>query len=170
MERHRGPVLGRVKRSCGAHVHVSSNDGFNAKQVKAVARAALYFEGAINALVLAGRSGNEFCQSFSACDTNFQGRAVKERIAKVDKLGDLVHVVNLMNSNEDRRYIWNFTNLYRGKTLTTEFRQGPGVVTASSALMWAEFVVTFVGAAMAVAGTHEHLSQFPDDVGSWCEG
>jgi hypothetical protein len=152
--------------SCCTHIHVSPNDGFNAKQVKAVARAALYFEEAVNALVpAAGRSGNEFCQSFSACNTNFQGKAIEECIAKVDELGNLVHVVNLMNPNEDRHYIWNFTNLHRGKTLTIEFRQGPGVVTASSALVWAEFVVTFVGAAMAVAWTHGDLSQFPDDVG-----
>jgi hypothetical protein len=111
-------------------------------------------------------SENEFCQNFSACNTNFQGKAVEECIAKVDELSDLVHVVNLMNPNEDRRYVWNFTNLHRGKTLTIEFRQGPGVVTASSALVWAEFAVTFVGAAVAVAGTRKDLSQFSDDVGS----
>jgi hypothetical protein len=153
--------------SCGTHVHVSPSDKFDVKQVKAVACAALYFEEVINALVPVNRLGNEYCKSFSACNENFRGKTVAECIAEVENLSDIISVVNLMNPGRgnDRYYTWNFTNLQQGGTLTIEFGQGPGVITASSALMWAEFVVTFVGAAMAVPETHKALNQFSNDVG-----
>ena len=98
-------------------------------QVRAVACAALYFEEAINALVPVNRLGNEYCESFSACNENIRGKTVAECVAKVENLSDIVGAVDLMNPGRgnDRYYTWNFTNLRRGRTLTIEFRQGPGV-------------------------------------------
>jgi len=135
---------------CGTHVHTSPSTDFTTDKVKAVARAALHFEEAINALVPEHRRGNYFCKTFLASNPNFQGKTVEEAIALVDQKQDLEGVCGLMNPNNDRYYTWNFTSLTKHSTI--EFRQPPGVTTAAAALGWVEFTATFVRAAFAVAG------------------
>ncbi|KAF9644767.1 hypothetical protein BDM02DRAFT_3121354, partial [Thelephora ganbajun] len=148
--------------SCGTHVHVSPSNEYTSAQVKAIARAILYFEPAINALVPSHRLGNPFCKTLFASNRNFAGKNVEQAIAIVDKV-DSSHptlVAELMNPDMDRYYAWNFTNLHDNDVLTIEFRQGEGVATPVDALAWAEFVVTFVGAAVAVAASHNDLKKF----------
>ncbi|KAF9649035.1 hypothetical protein BDM02DRAFT_3114596, partial [Thelephora ganbajun] len=143
--------------SCGTHVYVSPNDNYTLAQVKAVARAVLYFEPAINALVPDHRLNKMWCKTFFPNNANFQGKEVAQAIARVDEVRSLEGIVELMNSPPnpftilDRLYTWNFTNLPNPLRSTIEFRQGEGVTTSLDALAWAEFVVTFTGAALAVA-------------------
>ncbi|KAF9642998.1 hypothetical protein BDM02DRAFT_3123933 [Thelephora ganbajun] len=156
-----------TNNSCGTHVHVSTNNDYTSVQVKAIARPILYFESAINALVPSHRLGNEYCKSFFASNQEFKSKTIEQAVAIVDKV-DESHpgmVADLMNPGTDRRYTWNFTNLYHGRTLTIEFRQGEGVTTSTDALAWVEFVVTFIGAAMAVANSYNDLKKFAPNVG-----
>ncbi|KAF9649033.1 hypothetical protein BDM02DRAFT_3114591, partial [Thelephora ganbajun] len=126
--------------SCGTHVHVSPNDNYTLAQAKAVARAVLYFEPAINALVPPHRLNNMWCKTFFPNNANFQGKEVAQAIARVDRVGSLEDI----------------------------FRQAEGVTTSLDALAWAEFVVTFIGAALAVADVSNPPNYFDDferDVG-----
>ena len=84
-------------------------------------------------------------------------------IALVDAIKDTVAVIELMNP--DRCFVWNFQNLWYGRPLTIEFRQGPGVTSSADALAWAEFAVTFVGAAIKAAGSYKDLQKYPINVG-----
>ncbi|KAF9644758.1 hypothetical protein BDM02DRAFT_3121338 [Thelephora ganbajun] len=155
-----------TNESCGTHVHVSPSNEYTSAQIKDVARAALYFEPAINALVPPLRRNNEFCKNFLASNKHFTGKTVEQAIAMVDGVDDSRKaIIELMNppdrlTEPDRYYTWNFTNLVAGGFMTIEFRQGEGVITPAGALAWAEFVVTFVGAAVAVAKTYGDLKKF----------
>ncbi|KAF9642852.1 hypothetical protein BDM02DRAFT_1857417 [Thelephora ganbajun] len=154
-----------TNNSCGTHVHVSPSDDYTSAQVKAVARAVLYFESTINALVPAHRLANEYCKSFFASNEKFKGKTVEQAIAIVDKVDESHPAMVAELMNPDRYYTWNFTNLYHGRTLTIEFRQGEGVATSTDALAWAEFVVTFIGAAITAANTYNDLKKFDPNVG-----
>ncbi|KAF9643628.1 hypothetical protein BDM02DRAFT_3191383 [Thelephora ganbajun] len=163
-----GPLcVVKTNDSCGTHVHVSPSNEYTSAQIKAVARAALYFEPAINALVPPHRRNNFYSRNFFASNKYFKDKTPEQAIALVDGL-DESHkaIIELMNPHDsvipgpDRYYTWNFTNLKVGGFMTIEFRQGEGVITPAGALAWAEFVVTFVGAAVAVAKTYGDLKEF----------
>ena len=149
---------------CGTHVHVSPDNEYTFDQVKSVARAVLYFESALNALVPADRLKSRFCKSFHASNPSFTGKSMQQCIALVDAAKDTVAVIELMN-NPDRCFIWNFQNLWYGRPLTIEFRQGPGVISSTDALAWAEYAVTFIGAAIKAAGSYAALQTYTINVG-----
>jgi len=149
---------------CGTHVHVSPDNDYTLDQVKSVACAVLYFESSLNALVPADRLKSKFCKSFHASNPNFKGKAMDKCIALVDATRNHVAIIELMN-NPDRCFAWNFQNLWDGRPLTIEFRQGPGVTSSIDALAWAEFAVTFVGAAIKEAGSYKDLRKYSANVG-----
>ena len=149
---------------CGTHVHVSPDNDYTLDQMKSVARAVLYFESALNALVPADRLKSKFCKSFHASNPNFKGKTMDKCVALVDATKNNVAVIELMN-NPDRCFAWNFQNLWQGRPLTIEFRQAPGVASSADALAWAEFAVTFVGAAIKAAGSHKALQKYAINVG-----
>ena len=66
---------------------------------------------------------------------------------------------------DNRYWTWNFRNLLQGGKMTVEFRQPPGVVIAKDCLAWAEFVVTFGGAALKTAVSYHALHMYTEDVG-----
>ncbi|KAF9644771.1 hypothetical protein BDM02DRAFT_3131553 [Thelephora ganbajun] len=105
-----------------------------------------------------------------AFNEHFKDKTVQDAIAMVDGIGESHKaIVELMNPpggfpEPDRFYTWNFANLADDGILTIEFRQGEGVVTPTGALAWAEFVVTFVGAAVTVANTYNDLKKFDPNV------
>ena len=85
-------------------------------------------------------------------------------IALVNAAKGSVAVIELMN-NPDRCFILNFQNLWYGRPLTIEFRQGPGVTSSTDVLAWAEYAVTFVGAAIRPAGSYRDLQTYAINVG-----
>ncbi|KAF9642850.1 hypothetical protein BDM02DRAFT_1857295 [Thelephora ganbajun] len=100
------PCIIGTNNSCGTHVHVSTSNDYTSVQVKAVARAILYFESAINALVPSHHLGNEYCKSFFASNQEFKGKTIGQAVAIVDKV-DESHpgmVADLMNPGVDRNY------------------------------------------------------------------
>jgi hypothetical protein len=154
---------------CGTHVHVSPSvhspqqAPFNLDQAKSVARAVLYFEAATDALVPPDRLKSQFCKSFHAANTNFKGKSMEQCFALVEKSKSDQELVELMN-NPDRCFAWNFQNLWNARG-TIEFRQGPGVTSSDDTLAWAEFAVTFVGAALKAAGSYKDLTKYTINVG-----
>ena len=45
------------------------------------------------------------------------------------------------------------------------FRQGPGVISSTDTITWAEFTVTFVGAALKIVGPYNNLKKCPFSAG-----
>ncbi|KAF9644773.1 hypothetical protein BDM02DRAFT_3190303 [Thelephora ganbajun] len=165
-----GELFHETNDSCGTHVHVSPSNEYTSAQIKAVARAAIYFEPAINALVPSHRLGNEFCKTFFASNEHFKDKTVEQAIAMVDGVGETHKaIIELMNppgrlSEPNRFYAWNFANLVDNGILTIEFRQAEGVTTPDGALAWAEFVVTFIGAAVTEATSYNNLKKYTPNV------
>lgn len=97
----------------GTHVDVSTNNGYTSEQVKAIAYAALDLESAINALALADRLKNEYCEGFFASNKGFKGKKVERAIVGVGEVDEShqTMVVELQNLGTDRYYVWNFSNL-----------------------------------------------------------
>ena len=156
----------QTNETCGTHVHVSPSNGFHVRDAKAVARAILFFEPAIDALVPRHRREGTYCKRFYVSHPVFSKLLPEQAIALVDNVSEVSQeikrassrhsyyfdeifahpIAQLMNPGNDREYTWNFTSITR--TTTIEFRQGPGVTTADETLAWVEFVVTFVNAAL----------------------
>jgi len=126
---------------CGTHVHVSPDNEYTFNQVKSIARAVLYFESVLNSLVPTDRLKSKFYKSFHGSNPSVTGKSVAQCISLVDAAKDTVAVIELMN-DPDRFFVWNFQNLWYGRPLTIEFRQGPGVTSPTDALAWAEYAVT----------------------------
>jgi hypothetical protein len=146
----------QTNNTCGTHVHISPNIGFTIDSAKSVARAALYSESAINSLVPPDRRNNEYCKSLRRDNLNFVAGTAQECIKLVDRCSTLAELVELMNMN-NRYWTWNFRNLLQGGKMTVEFRQPPDVVIAKDCLAWAEFVVTFGGAALKTGVSYHAL-------------
>lgn len=173
----------QIHNSCGTHVHVSTDTGFHVRQAKAIARAILYFEPAINALVPPDRRKNSYCKTFYLCNKNFQGLDPKQAIDVIDAIIELddetdgiaapdtspefydeefAHPITKIMNNHKRYFTWNFVTIVR--TTTIEFRQAPGVTTPGETLAWVEFVVTFVNAALLKANSYAALEDFDINV------
>ena len=154
------------EESCSTQVHISPDTGYNVIQLKAIARAILYFEPAINALVPSHRRGNTWCKSLYASNPEFKDMEDDPQlaIAKLDCVEEENDIVDLMNP-DSKGYVWNFESLRRYGSL--EFRQGPGVTTADETLAWVEFVVTFINATLRKlpASYQDLYPAFPPNVG-----
>lgn len=164
--------------TCSTHVHISPSTFYSLTKLQLIARAVLYYEPVINALVPPQRQGNSYCKSFYASNSTFKGRTPAQAIDEIDVLMDgnpdeeideehKTTLVNMLNPEPGARsFSWNFTNLQEtDRPNTVEFRQGPGVTSPGATLAWAEFVVTFVNAAFKKAGSYDDLKTLRMNVG-----
>ncbi|KAK0703909.1 putative amidoligase [Lasiosphaeria miniovina] len=161
---------------CSTHVHVSragARGPLSATDLAALAKAALYYEPALDVLVPAGRRGTAayWCQSNRA-NPALAGRGLAECLAVVDAVsGDaraVVEAVNLFPAGSaygrahgklkdfvrGKVYKWDFTGMLQGggggARGTVEFRQAPGSLVADDAAAWVTLAVAFVVGATAV--------------------
>ncbi|KAF9645640.1 hypothetical protein BDM02DRAFT_3189539 [Thelephora ganbajun] len=91
------PCAVRTNDSCGTRIYVSPSNLCTLAQIKAVVRAVLHFEPAINALVPPHRLNNMWCKTFFLNNANFQDTDVAQAIAQVDGAGSLKAIVDLMH-------------------------------------------------------------------------
>ena len=154
------------EQSCSTQVHISPDIDYTVVQLKAIARAVLYFEPAFNALAAPHRRGNTWCKSFYASHPEFKDTEHDPQlaIAKLDGVEEKDDIIDLMNP-DSKGYVWNFESLRRYGSL--EFRQAPGVTTADETLAWVEFALTFINAALRKlpASYQDLYPAFPPNVG-----
>ncbi|KAF7508083.1 hypothetical protein GJ744_009665 [Endocarpon pusillum] len=151
---------------CGTHIHISLEPFFNMGELVQIAQAILHFEPAIEALVPKHRRGNEFCKS-NWLGSPHLGAANISRpnsIAKIGQIQDPNELIRCMGNEEDRGYSWNFLSLMEKKKRTLEFRKPPGSTTVEETLSWAEFVLSFIQAAIR-CGSAEQLQKVPAHIG-----
>jgi hypothetical protein len=165
--------------SCSTQVHVSLATGAWADSldlVKRVARAAIYFERCIDALVPKKRLNLGQCRSNHASiyyqnlypsgtlhnvdPSNRPDPSVACAVRAIDAVENISGLVALMctapvfyfnnGGRVERDFRWNFVPLVeKDPRGTIEFRLAPGSKDAAEAIGWVLFVVGFVQAALA---------------------
>ena len=116
-----------INIACSTHVHVSPDQGWSLPMVKAVARAALYFENAIELLAPYSRRSNEFCKANKVDNLKLKNLPLDDCFARINGCTTLVQIASLLqppraakhqgkiilpaDEEVDRYYAWNFDNL-----------------------------------------------------------
>jgi hypothetical protein len=118
------------------------------KDIRRSAKAVLWFEPAIQAIIPAHRRDNEYRMSLSANNPAFKGVPIHQCLQMTDQKQNKNEVADLMNINSNRYYTVNFLNLYFGRTGTVEFRMAPASNGPDEALAWIEFSTTFTRTAI----------------------
>ncbi|KAK3334223.1 putative amidoligase enzyme-domain-containing protein [Cercophora scortea] len=154
---------------CSTHVHISGTPHpLSPSELAALAKSALYYEPALDALVPPARRGSAYwCQS-NRSNPSLTGLDLATCLDALGHAGSSVrHVVEAMNlfpanspygrahgRQKDfvrgKVYKWDFTGMMSGGRGTVEFRQAPGSVAAADATGWVTLAVAFVVGAMAV--------------------
>ncbi|TPX16825.1 uncharacterized protein E0L32_003387 [Thyridium curvatum] len=155
---------------CSTHVHISGlPTPLSALELAAVAKAALYFEPAIDALAPRDRraSGTYWCQS-SRASPSLRSYGLADCLALLDHAAadpgearGVVHALNMFPAASTygrahgkkhdfvrgKVYKWDFSGMLPGGRGTVEFRQGGGSLDAAAASGWVALVLAFVAAA-----------------------
>lgn len=152
--------------ACATHVHVSVEGGYSFEEIKRVARSAIHFEAAFDALVPSARRGGT-CEWAKSSWLDSEHLALKDRSRErsmlfLDTVKDFFSFLSVMNPDGERGYTWNFRSIE--KFYTIEFRKPPASTTASQALSWAELAMSFVQASLRY-GLLEKLRRIPSTVG-----
>ncbi|KAF7512358.1 hypothetical protein GJ744_001926 [Endocarpon pusillum] len=144
---------------CGTHVHISMQrqmqpgttigTGMALQNLKNIAKCAIHFEPALEALVPENRRGNLFAKSNWIDNINFADASITRQVAMnmIDTCGREIELIKLMCPPPQRRcFAWNFWALKKFGTI--EFRKGSASLDAADALAWAELTILFVQAAV----------------------
>ena len=120
----------RIDNGCATHVHISPEVGkkWSLTQLKAVARAVLYFEEPFKAIVAPSRREHAHTKFNRANNRHFKNRHFKNRHFKnadfercrtlIEECVNIEELICLMqppdsrnvNAPPDRHYAWNFQN------------------------------------------------------------
>jgi hypothetical protein len=154
-----------VNKRCGTHIHISVEGGYGFEEIKQIAKAALWFEPAFDALVPLHRTGGK-CGFAKNLWLNGNHLAIdnKSRLDcchLIDTVKDYPSFVDIINQDMSW-YSWNFRSIER--FYTVEFRKPPACKTADETLAWAEIAMTFVQSSIRYGYT-EILQTIPSTVG-----
>ncbi|KAF2745039.1 hypothetical protein M011DRAFT_460517 [Sporormia fimetaria CBS 119925] len=164
-----GPVA--ENPHCSTHVHLSPkpsparpNGTWELSDVQKIAKAVLYFERAVDAVMPARRWLNPYCQSnrhndaAAALPQKLPGEKLAAYIENINGAGTIVQVVNMINAvgppptggawTRSKVFRWNFCPLIEGGPSTIEFRQPPGSDNETHTRLWINFAVAFVQMAL----------------------
>ncbi|KAF7510227.1 hypothetical protein GJ744_006923 [Endocarpon pusillum] len=155
--------------SCATHIHVSVEGGYSFEEIKRVARSAIHFEAAVEALVPSVRSGG-ICEWAKSSWLDSEHLALEDRSRErsmifLDTVNDFYSFLSVMNPDGERGYTWNFHSIE--KFYTIEFRKPPASITANEVLSWAELAMSFVQASIK-HGSLEKLRRIPSTIGGLC--
>ncbi|KAF2745037.1 hypothetical protein M011DRAFT_470048 [Sporormia fimetaria CBS 119925] len=122
-------------------------------QVKKIAKTALFFERAVDAVMPLDRRDNIFCRS-NRMSQYGKGRNLEQHMQAIEDAPDFMNIAIQMCSISNTRtwpiikyYRWNFGSLHlegAREVGTIEFRQPPGSKSATSTRHWINFAVAFV--------------------------
>ncbi|KAL1867834.1 hypothetical protein VTK73DRAFT_3976 [Phialemonium thermophilum] len=173
---------------CSTHIHLSGvPEALTAIELAGLAKAALYFESALDCLVPPARRGSRayWCQTLRASSALLEEgvpRSLRDCLAIVDDAAavagshGVVEAVNLFSAASTygqahgmtadfvrgKVYKWNLAGMIAADGLgTVEFRQPLGCLAACDAVAWATLTLAFVASAVGELG----LGLKGDDVG-----
>lgn len=149
----------RATKECSTHVHTSPGSGrpWSLNESKGIAKAAIFFERCVDALMPGPRRINPYCMSnrwnprynqlpipriFSDISQAESQESLGEALCWCSK--DSIHAQHTMHDDDfvHPHFRWNFTPLMDRKG-TIEFRQPPASTTASETITWVLFAVSF---------------------------
>jgi hypothetical protein len=150
------------------HVHLSPVPGsWNLEQVKGIAKAAVYYERCIDALVPGHRRINNWCKS-NRWNHRFNELSIAEIFQEIERQLQTEEVAACMcwcsktsptglglDATGDLKHYtfrWNLTSLISSKG-TIEFRQPPPSTSAENSIDWIMFAVSFARWALQHGGT-----------------
>jgi hypothetical protein len=137
---------------------------YTLRELKKIARAAIRFETAIEALVPAARRGNKYAKSNWLDNPSLGHKNISrlEFIAKIGQVSNVEELVECMGERFNRNYSWNFESLMDTHKHTIEFRKPPvsHAPKGHHALSWAELTISFVQASIKCESP-EGLMQIP---------
>jgi hypothetical protein len=143
---------------CSTHVHLSPANGpWSLNEAKGVAKAAIFFERCIDALMLGHRRINPYCMS-NRWNPEYSQASVPlifndiSQAESAENLGDhmclcskdSIHAQQTLHEEDfvHPHFRWNFTTLTE-RTRTIEFRQPPASKNANDTITWILFAVSF---------------------------
>ena len=143
---------------CSTHIHLSPIEGtWTLSQVKGVAKAAVYFERCIDAIVPGTRRTNNWCKS-NRWNHRFNKMTMVQVFQDIDKQTTVDQIAGKMcwcskdsptgaalKAKEDFKHYtfrWNMASLTGAKG-TIEFRQPPPSLNAEISIAWVLFAVSF---------------------------
>lgn len=158
---------------CSTHVHISGTPlPLSASSLAALAKAALYYEPALDLLVPSARrtSTAYWCQSNRVSPAMRSLPSLADCLSLIDaasasnSVRPVVEAMNLFpaasaygrahGKHRDfvrgKVYKWDFTGMLSGARGTVEFRQPSGSLEAEEAAAWVTLAAAFVAGAMAV--------------------
>ncbi|KAK3299547.1 putative amidoligase enzyme-domain-containing protein [Chaetomium fimeti] len=153
---------------CSTHIHLSPSNGpWSLNEAKGVAKAAIFFERCIDALMPGHRRINPYCMSnrwnpeYSQLPTPLIFNDILQAESNLD-LGDRmcmcskdsIHAQNTLHEEDfvHPHFRWNFTSLTE-RTRTIEFRQPPASKDARGTMTWILFAASFAQWASERANT-----------------
>jgi len=155
-----------VNDSCSTHIHVSPNGDWELEQVKRIACAALYFEGAFEFLLPESRRQNLYAKSNRVDNEQFKGLTVDQCIDAILGCEDIGKVAQKM-CNGERSFGWNLKSFDGLGAKTVEFRRWPGSEDFDSLYDRVAFILSFVYAAIQYG--KDKLKGFEKNVGGLCK-
>lgn len=132
---------------CGSHIHISNTGAksFSLDQLKTIAFGVVLYEPLISECLMSIRTTNGYCQPNSAASTKLRSCGGPSDVARLIRgaanRDDLVEVMQ-----DDRRVLWNFENVVRGKSGTIEFRGGRCLRGPVRTKRWIAFAVALIHA------------------------
>lgn len=147
---------------CGSHIHISSNGAtsFSLRQLKTIAYGIVLYEPLIIECLMANRTTNAYCQRNTAASTRLRSCSGLPDIANViSGVSDRESLIQVMQ--DDRRVLWNFENVARGKSGTIEFRGGRCLRGPVRTKRWIAFAVALVQAILSMVCCFPKCGQRP---------
>ena len=149
---------------CATHVHISIRRGFQLVDMQRIAQCIIHFEPAIEALLPEPRRGLSYARSNWLDNRNFLSKSRQYAIEAISRTRERQEVVDLMSPRPlGEHFAWTFCKLEKHKTI--EFRKPGPSESAAEAIMWAEFAMGFVLAAMQTENTVGYFRRVPPNVG-----
>ncbi|KAL2192923.1 putative amidoligase enzyme-domain-containing protein [Corynascus similis CBS 632.67] len=145
-------------KECSTHVHLSpANRLWTLREAKGIAKAAVFFERCVDALMPGHRRINPYCMS-NRWNPGYRDRSMPQIFSDISKaessenLGermcwcskDSVHARQTLHEDDfvHPHFRWNFTALTE-RTRTIEFRQPPASRDASQTVTWVLLAASF---------------------------
>ncbi|KAK4243772.1 putative amidoligase enzyme-domain-containing protein [Corynascus novoguineensis] len=145
-------------KECSTHVHLSpANRLWTLREAKGIAKAAVFFERCIDALMPGHRRINPYCMS-NRWNPGYSGRSMPQIFSDIsqaessENLGermcwcskDSVHAFQTLHEDDfvHPHFRWNFTALTE-RTRTIEFRQPPASRDAGQTVTWILLAASF---------------------------
>ena len=132
-----------VNRTCGFHIHISKDNGFEFNEIKNISRNYILFEDSIDLFHPFSRRDNTYCKSIVNNSEFVKVKSIQRKINWIGHINNLEDLIYLLNPGlTDRFYKLNFKSLKKKKTI--EFRQHCGTVNINDIIYWMFFVILFI--------------------------